>query len=71
MAEDETPGCPFCPSMDFLMMEDDGKFYMLCLECRACGPCTDSHEDAMLAWCEREDDYNDGFGRATKVFPLS
>lgn len=34
-------------------MEDEGKHYFLCLECKCCGPVEDSAEEAMESWCTR------------------
>ena len=47
--------CAFCGESDLLIMDDEAKYYVLCLGCRACGPCVDSREEAMLSWCDRYD----------------
>lgn len=47
--------CPFLGCTDLLVNDDEGKFYMLCLGCGACGPCCDSYEEAVLTWAERYD----------------
>lgn len=53
---DELPiHCPFCGTADLLGMQDEDTFFILCMECRTCGPVADSDEEAMLAWCERVD----------------
>lgn len=64
--------CPFDGTTDLLVMEDEGKHYMLCLECRACGPCVESYEEALLAWAERYDpsDTYRVFRRAAKTVVL-
>lgn len=51
--DDRDWACPWCPTAEFLMMDDDGKHYILCLSCRCCGPCCDSAEEALLAWLDR------------------
>jgi hypothetical protein len=45
--------CPFCGQCDLLPMDDEGVCYLLCMECRTCGPTAESHEQALLAWCDR------------------
>lgn len=47
--------CPFCGACDALAMEDADRYWIMCLECSACGPCEDSKEEAVLSWCERYD----------------
>lgn len=47
--------CPFCGGDDYLIMEDELLRYVMCLYCRACGPCGDSVEEAHLHWISRAD----------------
>jgi hypothetical protein len=54
--EYEVPTCPFCAALELLAMEDEGKHYYLCLQCRCCGPVEDSAEEAMESWCTRPND---------------
>lgn len=54
--DDVEVSCPFCGSVSLLMMDDDGKHYILCLDCRACGPCCDDRMEALVAWTERTDE---------------
>lgn len=53
---EDISGCPFCGSLSLLGMEDDGKFFILCLDCRSCGPIEDDQEEAMLSWCLRAEE---------------
>jgi hypothetical protein len=45
--------CPFDGAIDLIVNEDDGKHYMLCLQCYSCGPTADTYEEAIAAWCDR------------------
>lgn len=47
--------CCFCGASNMLTMDDEGVYYILCLECSACGPTGSCKEEAILSWCERFD----------------
>lgn len=53
MSDEEIAACAFCGSNELLAMDDEGRHYMMCLECHACGPLETSAVEAYEAWCER------------------
>jgi hypothetical protein len=67
-AEVETPTCPFCSGNSLLMMDDDDLFYILCLECRACGPVEDTADEALFSWTYRADPEAEKYLLAQKCY---
>ena len=47
--------CPFCDSTEINVVENDStdEFCLICRECQACGPITDSKLSAIRTWNER------------------
>jgi hypothetical protein len=53
MEYDDPAYCAFCDSQDLMLLDDEGVFFVLCLDCRASGPLANSAEEAHLLWCDR------------------
>lgn len=47
--------CPFCGHDEQIVIEDELLKYVMCIACKACGPCADNLEDAHLNWMVRAD----------------
>ncbi len=52
--EEIDASCPFCKTSEIIVCKEMGKYWVMCVDCFACGPVADLSDTAKLYWINRK-----------------